>query len=242
MDYIKSAFVLGSTSPIATSICIELAKRGCKRFHLVSRNYNRNKDLVLVLEKNYGAKVSQEHHDLLSNTSLDNSAISQIEQFDLYLITAGSLGEAYLARDDTSEALSITVANYTGLIPWLTAITSEERICKPGKLWIFSSVAADRGRPSNYHYGAAKAGLTTFCEGLLLRCHNKPFSIRIIKAGFMATSMAVNAPRFLCISPNQVAFRLLRNPSRRGIEYLPWWWKLIMSLVKRLPNQFAAKL
>ena len=42
----------------------------------------------------------------------------------------------------------------------------------------------DLRRPSNYFYGAAKAGLQIFCEGLLLKCYGKPFSIRIIKAGY----------------------------------------------------------
>ena len=53
-----------------------------------------------------------------------------------------------------------------------------------------SSVAADIGRPSNYHYGASKAALTNFCEGMMLRCNDKPFNIRIIKvAGFISSPM-----------------------------------------------------
>ena len=164
-------------------------------------------------------------------------------EFDLYLITAGSLGDAELARSDAAEALQITAANYTGLLPWLTAIATPERMARPGRLWVFSSVAADRGRPSNYHYGAAKAALTACCEGLLLRCHGKPFAVRIIKAGFMATPMTVGkAPPALCVSPESVARDLLRRPNRRGIEYLPWWWSALMRLVRLLPAPIASKL
>ena len=36
----------------------------------------------------------------------------------------------------------------------------DKRINKKGALWIFTSVAGDRGRPSNAHYGAAKSALT----------------------------------------------------------------------------------
>ena len=108
---------------------------------------------------------------------------------------------------------------------------------------MFSSVAADRGRPSNYHYGAAKAALTALCEGLLLRCHGKPFAVRIIKAGFMATPMTVGkAPPALCASPESVARDLLRRPNRRGIEYLPWWWSPLMRLIRVFPAPLAAKL
>ena len=60
MRYFKSAFILGSTSSVAKSICLELARNGCKRFHLVCRNFENNKDLVKLLEKSYGAKITQE--------------------------------------------------------------------------------------------------------------------------------------------------------------------------------------
>ena len=75
--------------------------------------------------------------------------------FDLYLVAAGSIGDAEQARRNVAEAQAIPQANYTGLIPWLTAVVSPERIQQPGGLWVFSSVAADRGSHSNYHYGAA---------------------------------------------------------------------------------------
>ena len=118
--------------------------------------------------------MSTEQADLIADASPERQKAVQVGELDLYLITAGSLGDAELARNDAAEALRITTANYAGLIPWLTAIATPERLAQPGRLWVFSSVAADRGRPSNYHYGAAKAALTAFCEGLLLRCHSKP--------------------------------------------------------------------
>lgn len=240
---IRSAFVLGSTSEVAMAICRELAGRGCKRFHLVARNGVANQQLAAELQQRYGVAVSTEQTDLLADSSLEPARRPEVGDFDLYLITAGSLGDADLARSDAGEALRITAANYAGLLPWLTAIPTAERIARPGRLWVFSSVAADRGRPSNYHYGAAKAALTALCEGLLLRCHGKPFTVRIIKAGFMATAMTVGkAPPALCASPDSVARDLLRRPNRRGIEYLPWWWSPLMRLIRLLPASIASKL
>ncbi|MEY4352739.1 MAG: hypothetical protein RLZZ609_980 [Cyanobacteriota bacterium] len=187
--------------------------------------------------------MTTEQADLMDTASPLSAHLPQVGDFDLYLITAGSLGDAGRARDDASEALCITAVNYSGLLPWLTAIATPERLARPGRLWVFSSVAADRGRPSNYHYGAAKAALTTFCEGLLLRCHGKPFAVRVLKAGFMATPMTVGkAPPALCSAPEAVARDLLRRPNRRGIEYIPWWWGPFMLLVRLLPASLAAKL
>jgi len=237
---IQSAFVLGSTSTVAIAICRALARQGCRRFHLVARNHASNQALAHELRQHFGADVSLEQVDLLaSNPGPPNLP----DPFDLYLITAGSLGDADQARLQASEALAITAANYTSLIPWLTAIVTSERILAPGRLWVFSSVAADRGRPSNYHYGAAKAGLTRFCEGLLLRCHGTPFAVRILKAGFIATPMTIGkAPAALCVSPDQIACDLLRRPNRRGIEYIPWWWAALMVIIRLLPPVLAAKL
>jgi short-subunit dehydrogenase len=240
---IRSAFVLGSTSLVAQAICHELARRGCLRFHLVARNSSGNQLFGETLAKTYGAEVSLECTNLLDDASLTNSRIVNVgADFDLYLITAGSLGDAERARDDAREALAIAAANYTGLLPWLTAIATPERLARPGRLWVFSSVAGDRGRPSNYVYGAAKAALTIFCEGLLLRCHGKPFAVRILKAGFMATPMTEGkAPAALCASPESIARMLLQKPNQRGVIYLPWWWNGLMALVRRLPSAVATK-
>jgi len=240
---IGSAFVLGSTSAVARAICLELARRGCSRFHLVARDPARNQPLAAELAKQFGAAVSVEQTNLLADAALEPIRRPDVGEFDLYLITTGSLGDAELALSDSSEALRITAANYSGLLPWITAIATPERLARPGRLWVFSSVAADRGRPSNYHYGAAKAALTALCEGLLLRCHGKPFAVRIIKAGFMATPMTVGkAPPALCASPESVARDLLRSPNKRGIEYLPWWWSPLMLLIRLLPTPLASKL
>ena len=57
---ISSVFVLGSTSSVAESICIELAKRGCKRFHLVVRDIKKNKNLISILKINLMCLITQE--------------------------------------------------------------------------------------------------------------------------------------------------------------------------------------
>jgi short-subunit dehydrogenase len=241
---IRSAFVLGSTSLVAQAICHELARRGCRRFHLVARNSSANQLIAETLAKTYGAEVSLECTNLLDDASLTNGRIVNVgADFDLYLITAGSLGDAERARGDAREALAITAANYTGLLPWLTAIATPERLARPGRLWVFSSVAGDRGRPSNYVYGAAKAALTIFCEGLLLRCHGKPFAVRILKAGFMATPMTEGkAPAALCASPEAIAKALVSSPNRRGVHYLPHWWIAVMSIVRVAPKSLLARM
>tara|TARA_Y100000589_G_scaffold326497_1_gene366352 strand:- start:1590 stop:2318 length:729 start_codon:yes stop_codon:yes gene_type:complete len=242
MDFFKSAFVIGGSSKVAYSICIKLAQNGCKRFHLVSRDLNRNNHLIQYLKNNYEVNITQEKYDLSLNNIIKRYSLLEIGFYDLYVIAAGYLGDEGLAQEEAFEALKIQSVNYINLLPWIINITNRNRINKKGSLWVFSSVASDRGRPSNYNYGASKAALTTFCEGILLRCQNKPFSVRIIKAGYIDTPMARGAPSFLCISPDKVAQYLMRRPYKRGIEYLPWWWIIVMFIVRLIPAKFASKL
>ena len=239
---IKSIFVLGSTSLIAKELCIELAKKGCSKFHLISRDSLKNKPLKDTLIKKYNAFVTEEIINL-AEIYPDNLNLPEIENFDLYLITAGNLGDNFKAQTNLTETNSITRVNFTSLLPWLLSIANENRLNTTSSLWIFSSVAADRGRPSNFVYGAAKAGLSTFCEGLIAKSQGKPFSIRLIKAGFMMTPMSEGkAPRILCIKPRNVVKYLLKNTKKHGTEYLPWWWFIIMKIIRLLPLQIIKKL
>ena len=57
---IKSAFILGSTSTVAKSVAIELAKQGCKRFHLLARNLEKNKALKKELNDKFKVVITEE--------------------------------------------------------------------------------------------------------------------------------------------------------------------------------------
>ena len=239
---IKSVFVLGSTSAIAMATCRELAKNGCKYFHLLARNNDKNKKFANLLKEKFGVKVKQEQINLEYRDKSDLKCIS-VKDYDLYLITAGYMGDSKIARQDSLESIKIIESTFSGIVPWINKIVTPERLNKNSKLWILSSVAGDRGRPSNYHYGAAKAALTILSEGVLLRSFRKPFSVRIIKAGYITSPMTIGkAPKALCISSERAARILVNQPNRSGIQYLPIWWRVIMFIVRLLPPYFATKL
>ena len=240
---IKSVFVLGSTSTIAMAICRELAKNGCEYFHLLARNNDKNKKFANVLEEKFGVKVKQEQINLVYRDKSDYLNCIAVKDYDLYLITAGYMGDSKIARQDSSEAIKIIESTFSGIVPWINKIVTPERLNKNSRLWILSSVAGDRGRPSNYHYGAAKAALTILSEGVLLRSFGKPFSVRIIKAGYITSPMTIGkVPKALCISSKRVARLLVNQPNRSGIQYLPIRWRIIMFIVRLLPPYFASKL
>ena len=240
---IKSVWVLGGTSKVAKSICIELAKKGCDKFILLSRNKIKSKKFSDFLRLEYNVIVEETFIDLEKIDVLDREISYKVLDADLYIITAGYLGDNYLAMKNFNEAKKIIDINFTSIMFWINRIITKERINKRGGLWVFTSVAADRGRPSNYFYGAAKSALEVYCEGLLARCYKKKFSVRLIKAGYMDTPMSYGkAPKILCINTSRVAKILLKNPFKRGIEYMPWFWNLTMKIIKILPNKIISKL
>ena len=239
MYKVNSIWILGSTSEIAQEICTQVARNGCKKFFLIARDKKKNKKIIDNLKNKYDVQIDSQEVDLLSDYIPNEN---EYFDYDLYIITAGFLGSSY-KNQNLSEELNILKINFVSLISWIKSIVTKERVKKQGCLWIFSSVAGDRGRPSNYQYGAAKSGLTIYCEGLVNTFHRNPFSIRVIKAGLIKTSMSKgNFPDFLFTDKRKIVSKLLRDPLKNGVEYMPYWWKFIMIIIKSLPSFLMEKL
>ncbi len=239
MYKVNSIWILGSTSEIAQEICTQFARSGCKKFFLIARDKKKNQKFIDNLKNKYDIHIENQEVDLLSDyIPKENEYLD----YDLYIITAGFLGSNY-KKKNLSEELNILKINFISLISWIKSIVTKERVKKQGCLWIFSSVAGDRGRPSNYQYGAAKAGLTIYCEGLANIYQKSPFSIRIIKAGLIRTSMVKgNFPNFLFTDKVKIVSKLRKDPYKNGVEYMPTWWKFIMLIIKSLPSFLMKKL
>ena len=238
---IKSTFVLGSTSAIAMVVCNELAIKGCNKFYLVARNLEKNKLLANQLRKKFNANVVTKEIDLENEKSINE--IANINNYDLYLIATGYIGDSKKAIYSYSEAKKITFSNYLGILPFISEILKDINMNHHTRIWILSSVAGDKGRPSNHYYGAAKAALNIFCEGLFYKYRETKVSIRVIKGGYVLSPMTLGkVPKKLCITPKNFAKKLISNPNKRGFEYIPGWWKIIIFFVKIMPGRFISKL
>jgi short-subunit dehydrogenase len=99
-------------------------------------------------------------------------------------------------------------------------------------------VAGDRGRQSNYLYGAAKAGLSAYLEGLRNRLYPAEVKVITVKPGFVDTRMTYGRSGLLLMaSPESVAKGIFKAIVKgRDIVYLPWFWRLIMLIVRSIPE------
>ena len=236
---IKSAFVLGSTSAIAKEICNQLAMNGCTKFKLLARNFEKNNILAKSLRERFNVDVDTIQIDLEDEKFIDN--VDNFTGYDLYLFAPGYIGNSHEALFSYEEAKKITFSNYLGILPYISKIFSEINSNTFTRIW--SSVAGDIGRPSNFYYGAAKSALTIFSQGLFLRFRKTSVIVRVIKAGYVLTPMTIGkVPKVLCLSPECFAKKIMRNINKKGVEYIPKWWKVIMIIVRFLPTKIISKL
>lgn len=107
-----------------------------------------------------------------------------------------------------------------------------------------TSVAGDRGRASNYHYGASKAGLSAFLEGLRGRMTGSPVLVQDVKPGPVRTRMTAGLRRTpLMAEPAAVARDIVRAvETGRDRIYTPGIWRYIMAVIRALPAPLFRRL
>lgn len=113
-----------------------------------------------------------------------------------------------------------------------------------GYLCAVSSVAGDRGRASNYPYGASKAGLSTYLQGLRQRLAPSGVQVVTVKPGFVDTKMTYgDEGMFLVASPERVAKGMLGAVDKgRDVVYVPWFWRPILFALKSIPEPLFKRL
>jgi short-subunit dehydrogenase len=106
------------------------------------------------------------------------------------------------------------------------------------------SVAGDRGRLGNYVYGSAKAGFATYLSGLRNRLTRAGGHVVTVKPGFVDTAMTWGLQgMFLVASPEKVADDILRAVrKRRNVIYTPFFWALIMLIIRHIPEPIFKKM
>ena len=237
----KNILIVGATSAIAIACARQWAKEGA-RFFLVARNGERLEQVAGDL-KARGAQLASCHQLDIDRLDLHAAMLEQcaaeLGALDVVLVAPGTLPDQAACQSDPAVAVKEFTTNATSLIALLTPIANTLEAQKRGTLAVISSVAADRGRPSNYLYGSAKAALSAFCEGLNARLFKAGAHVLTIKPGFVATPMTAGLPlpAPLVATPEKVASDILRAiDKRKDVVYTPWFWSLIMLIIRSVPK------
>jgi len=236
----KRVLIIGATSAIASATARLWALQGAS-FFLVGRMDSSLEKLKSELQTLGAADVQKAELDL---TELDQheALITKIFEIfsplDVVLIAHGALGDQQASEMDFSLALSQLNINAISVMSLATYIAQHLSKQGYGTLAAISSVAGDRGRKSNYVYGTAKGALNIFLEGLRHRLHSSNVRVLTIKPGLVDTPMTAHLQKgTLWAAPNTVAKDIIKALERGKDEiYTPWFWKLIMLVIKHLPH------
>jgi decaprenylphospho-beta-D-erythro-pentofuranosid-2-ulose 2-reductase len=242
----RNVLALGATSAIAEATLRLLAEQGAS-FFLVARNPEKLAAVRDDLLTRGAAAVTAAVADLddtAGHGALLEQAASALGRIDLALLAHGILGDQAAAERDYAAAEAILRTNFlsaVSLIGWLANYFEAER---RGVLAVISSVAGDRGRKSNYVYGASKGGLNVFLDGVRNRIDRAGVQVLTIKPGFVATPMTAHLPQnALFAQPAQVARHILRAiDKRKDVAYVPPFWGLIMLVVRGVPRRIFKKM
>jgi short-subunit dehydrogenase len=238
--------ILGATSAIAEAVARSLAASGSELF-LVGRNRERLAAVADDLRVRSGARVEREVADLdrlEDHEALVARADAWLGGIDLALVAHGLLGDPDATRRDGNAAARVLHTNLVSPASLLTSVANRMEARGSGVIVALSSVAGDRGRQSNYPYGAAKGGLSIFLQGLRNRLARSGVHVLTVKLGFVDTPMTAALPKNpLYARPEAVAAGILRAVrSRRDVVYLPWFWRWIMGAVRAVPERAFKRL
>jgi short-subunit dehydrogenase len=243
---IQSAMVFGASSAIATAFCRILARHGA-RLHLIGRDPEALRALASDLELRGAKSVAISVADL-SDTGLHEQLVTEcwesLGEPGLVLLAHGSLGAQTACEADWEQQHAQIQTNLLSHLSLLTILANKFEQQRSGCLAAISSVAADRGRASNYIYGAAKAGLSCYLGGLRNRL--APVGVRVVdlRPGPVDTPMTAELSKGpLWSDPERVARAMVRALAyRNGTVYLPFYWRPIMWIVKLMPDALIRKL
>jgi hypothetical protein len=242
----QKILIIGATSAIAEATARLWAARGAALF-LVGRRTERLEVIAADLRVRGAAAVACLTMDACA-TSAYASMLDAVEaalgSLDIALIAHGTLPDQRACAASVEKTLAEIDSNGLSVIALATLLANRFEQQGSGSLAVISSVAGDRGRQSNYVYGAAKGMVSLFLQGLCNRLAKQGIQVLTIKPGFVDTPMtAAFSKGALWVKPDSIALGIVRAIDRKRDEvYLPRFWWLIMVIIRHLPERVFKRL
>jgi decaprenylphospho-beta-D-erythro-pentofuranosid-2-ulose 2-reductase len=237
---------LGATSAIAEATLRLFAERGA-RFYLVARSPEKLAAVAADLKTRGASAVATRVMDLddtLGHAAMLAAAAENLGTIDMALLAHGVLGDQQQAEASYLAAEAILGTNFLAPVSLITWLANYFEASHQGTLAVISSVAGDRGRKSNYVYGASKGALTIFLDGVRNRIDRAGVHVLTIKPGFVATPMTAHLRQGpLFAPPSKVAAGIFSAiEKRKDVVYVPAFWAIIMLIIRMIPRRIFKKL
>ena len=238
--------IIGATSAIAQEVAKIYADSGSQLF-LVGRNTDKLEQVARDLSIRGASAIDSLSLDLAeieSHEEILTAAEKFLGGIDIVLTAHGTLPDQKTCEASVNQAIQEMQINLLSTVSLLTLLANyfEKQGC--GCLAVISSVAGDRGRQSNYVYGAAKGGLSIFLQGLRNRLSRAGVCVLTIKPGFVITPMTAEFKKgVLWAHPNRVAEAIVSAiRKRKNVVYVPWFWRWIMFIIRNIPENIFKRM
>jgi hypothetical protein len=241
MQYAKRIVIVGATSAMATHCARLWAQGQSQDFTLVGRDATRLERVATDLRaRSKGSRVTAVVADFTGAASIAavTDAIVSEGGPDIVLIAHGSLGDQATSQRDLAYCESELDINGVSPVLFAEAFAGHMEKAGRGTLALMGSVAGDRGRKSNYVYGAAKGMVTRYAQGLQHRFAGTSVKIVLIKPGPTDTPMTAHlkAGGAKMAPVEDVARGIVAAiDSGRPVAYVPPGWRVIMMVIRHLP-------
>lgn len=243
----KRIVVFGANSAMAVA-CLRIWAAQGHRLYLVARDADRLERLAADLGVRGAASVSLMVADLAdceAHGALIRQVFESLGGVDVCLLAHGVLPEQSLCQQDQRQMIRQFQTNALSSMSLLGLMAERMEAARAGVMAAISSVAGDRGRASNYCYGASKAALTVFLQGLRNRLHRANVQVITIKPGFVDTPMTASFKKgALWAKPEDVAEQICKAIERRkpDVLYAPGFWRWIMWVICSIPESLFKRM
>ena len=241
----QNIIIIGATSAMAKEVA-KLYAIEKANMYLIARDTSKldiiKQDLsVRGANTVYTAPFDANQFD--SHQEVIEEAFEALGRVDLLLVAHGSLPNQELCQTDSMKAIEELNTNGVSVISLLTHAATRMEQQESGNITVITSVAGDRGRQSNYVYGAAKGLVSTFLQGLAQRLSKSGVHVLDIKPGFVDTPMTTEFDKgVLWAKPEKVAQIIKKRIKKKSsFSYTPAFWFVIMTIIKFVPKNIFNK-
>jgi decaprenylphospho-beta-D-erythro-pentofuranosid-2-ulose 2-reductase len=238
--------IIGATSAIASETARAYAGSGARLF-LTGRDAAKLASVADDLRVRGAAEVHTAVLDvsqIATQAHVIDSATSALGGLDVALIAHGMLPDQSACEKQVADTVAALHVNFTATVALVTVLANYFEAQRSGCIAVITSVAGDRGRRSNYVYGAAKGGVDRFLQGVRNRLHASGVTVVTIKPGFVDTPMTAGIKKSpLFASARRVGRSIYRAiEHRRDVVYIPWFWRPVMMVIRGLPEWLFKRL
>jgi decaprenylphospho-beta-D-erythro-pentofuranosid-2-ulose 2-reductase len=232
--------VLGGTSEIGVAIARALVSPVTRSIVLACRDIGRGEEVAASLRDGKVA-VDVVHFDAAdtgTHATVVESIAAKHGDLDVVVLAFGQLGDAEALAADPEAAAALTHVNMTGGVSASLAVANRLRRQGHGSLVVLSSVAGERVRKANFVYGATKAGLDGFAQGLGDHLDGSGARVLVVRPGFVHSKMTTSmkaAP--FATTPEAVATVTVRAlHSGRRVVWAPGIVRWVFMVLRHLPG------